>query len=64
MKQQLDLFGQHQEAEAEEEKKPEVFNRKQVTQHTKQDINFTCKPPPYTFHRETPTITWVWNKKE
>jgi hypothetical protein len=58
MKKQLDLFG-----EIVEEKPTEQPKKAEVAKEPERTKVFAGNYQPYTFYRESPTITWVWNTK-
>jgi len=63
MKKQHDLFGQ--EIEEQQHEQP-VENRKVDLIAKKIEIveEITCNVVPCSFHRESATVTWVWNTQK
>ena len=60
MKKQHDLFGE--EIEKQQHEQP-IENRKVDLIAKKIEIveEITCNVVPCSFHRESATVTWVWN---
>ena len=57
---QFDLFGNQIEIEKHEQ----LPEKKQVTTVARKIEEFDCKVVPYSFHKQSPTITWIWNIKK
>jgi hypothetical protein len=59
MKKQHDLFGE----EIEEQKHEQPIENRKVLVAKKIEVveEIACNAVPCSFHRESATVTWVWN---
>ena len=60
MSKQFDLLGNKIEIEKHEQ----LPEKKQVTIVAKKIEEFGCKVVPYSFHKQSPTITLIWHTKK